>query len=53
MRKANEILRELLKLRGISSNEDISEFLSEMPKRTYDPFLLLNMKAGVDLILSE
>lgn len=53
MRKAHEILRELLRSRGIRSEEDISEFLSEKPKRTYDPFLLFNMQAGVDLILSE
>lgn len=53
MRDASEILKELLIGRGISSDEDISEFLSEMPQRTYDPFLLLNMEAGVDLILSE
>ncbi|MFQ7474103.1 MAG: hypothetical protein ACLRLX_07850, partial [Anaerovoracaceae bacterium] len=53
MRKAYEILTELLLSRGIESKEDITEFLSDRPKRTYNPFLLLNMEAGVDLILSE
>ena len=43
---------QLLKERGIESEEDIEEFLSGRPRRTYDPFLLLNMEEGVDLILS-
>jgi single-stranded-DNA-specific exonuclease len=45
-------LIELLHKRGIVSEEDIQEFLSDSPQRTYDPFLLLNMREGVDLILS-
>lgn len=45
-------IRELLYNRGIQSEEDIAEFLSDKPQKTYDPFLLLNMEAGVDLILS-
>ena len=45
-------VRELLYNRGICSEEDIAEFLSDKPQKTYDPFLLLNMEAGVDLILS-
>lgn len=53
MRKNEEILKEILCCRGIEDSEDISEFLSERPQRTYDPFLLLNMEAGVDLLLSE
>lgn len=53
MREAYEILNSLLRIRGIESSEDISEFLSDRPKKTYDPFLLLNMEAGVDLLLSE
>jgi len=43
---------ELLNKRGIESEEDIEEYLSDKPQKTYDPFLLLNMEAGVDLILS-
>lgn len=53
MRRNEEILKEILRLRGIESETDISEFLSDRPQRTYDPFLLLNMEAGVDLLLSE
>ena len=34
-------------------DSEISEFLSDKPKKTYDPFLLLNMEEGVDLILSS
>lgn len=44
---------ELLNKRGIRSEEEIKEFLSEKPQKTYDPFLLLNMEAGVDFILSS
>ncbi len=40
-------------LRGITAPEDVEEYLSERPKRTWDPFLMKNMKEGVDLILSE
>lgn len=43
---------ELLNKRGIESEDEIEEFISDKPQRTYDPFLLLNMEAGVDLILS-
>lgn len=49
----NPIFKKLLNNRGITSEEDIIEFLSDKPQRTYDPFLLPNMEAGVDLILSE
>ncbi len=53
MRKTEEILRTLLHQKGIDTQEDISEFLSDRPQKTYDPFLLYNMEAGVDLLLSE
>ncbi|MCR5482663.1 MAG: single-stranded-DNA-specific exonuclease RecJ [Clostridia bacterium] len=43
---------ELLKKRGIEGVEEIEEFLSDRPKKTYDPLLLHNMEAGVDFILS-
>lgn len=53
MRSAGDILKEILRNRGIIDSRDISEFLSDRPKKTYDPFLLMNMEAGVDLLLSE
>lgn len=49
----NPIIIDLLHKRGIETVEDMAEFLSEKPKKTYDPFLLPDMEAGVDLILSE
>lgn len=51
--KIDPIVIQLLKNRGVTSEEDIEEFLSEKPKKTYNPFLLPDMEAGVDLILSE
>ncbi|MGN0702433.1 MAG: single-stranded-DNA-specific exonuclease RecJ [Lentihominibacter sp.] len=53
MRNSEEIIREILKKRGLADEEDIKEYLSPRPQRTYDPFLLDDMKAGVDLMLSE
>lgn len=49
--KINRIILNLLNERGIYGDENINEFLSPKPLLTYDPFLLLNMKEGVDLIL--
>ena len=43
---------EILKNRGITTEAGMAEFLSDKPRLTYDPFLLLNMETGVDLILS-
>ena len=48
----NSKILEILNKRGIVSEEDITEFLSDKPQKTYDPFLLHDMEAGVDLILS-
>lgn len=53
MRQPKEIVEQLLELRGITGEEQIAEFLSAKPQMAHDPFLLLNMKEGVDLILSE
>jgi len=52
MNGINPIITELLNKRGIFGEDEITEFLSERPQKTYDPFLLMNMEAGVDLILS-
>ena len=52
MRKTEEILDTILNKRGIITSEDREEFLSPKPARTYDPFLLDGMKAGVDLLIS-
>lgn len=52
MRITDTIVDEILNKRGILTLEDREEFLSPKPKRTYDPFLLDGMKAGVDLLIS-
>lgn len=52
MEQINPIILEILNDRGYNSEEEIQEFLSMKPKKTYDPFLLLNMAEGVDLVLS-
>lgn len=51
MNYINPIIKELLIKRGISDELQMQEFLAAKPKKTYDPFLLLNLEAGVDLIL--
>lgn len=52
MEKTHPIILDILRNRGISEESDVLEFLSDKPSLTYDPFLLLNMEEGVDLILS-
>ncbi|MDO4518238.1 MAG: single-stranded-DNA-specific exonuclease RecJ, partial [Bacillota bacterium] len=52
-RNNKELIREILKNRGIVSDEDIEEYLSDKPKETYDPFLLDSMREGVDSLISE
>ena len=51
--KLDPIVKKILNKRGICAEADIVEFLSDKPRKTYDPFLLPDMEAGVDLILSE
>lgn len=51
--ETNILIKKLLADRGIVSDEDIREFLSLKPKKTYDPLLLPDMEAGADLILQE
>lgn len=50
--KINPIILSLLESRGIREESEILEFLSNKPQKTYDPFLLLNLEAGVDFLLS-
>ena len=52
IKQINPKTLDLLNDRGYKSEEEILEFLSMRPKKTYDPFLLLNMAEGVDLVLS-
>jgi len=52
MNGIHPIIRQILNKRGITEEADIHEFLSEKPSLTYDPFLLKNLEAGVDFLLS-
>jgi single-stranded-DNA-specific exonuclease len=52
MIQMNPAVVRILRHRGIIAPEDIAEFLSDKPTKTYDPFLLRNMAEGVDFILS-
>ena len=49
----NNAIKTILEHRGISAADEVAEFLSDKPQKTYDPFLLLNMEEGVDLVLSS
>ncbi|MCL2111184.1 MAG: single-stranded-DNA-specific exonuclease RecJ [Clostridiales bacterium] len=44
-------MRKILEGRGIASEEDIREFLSEKPKLAHDPFLLPDAEAGADFLI--
>lgn len=52
MDNINPIIIELLKKRGIEDKNELFEFLSDKPQKTYNPFLLHNLEAGVDFVLS-
>ena len=53
MNKLNPIVIELLRKRGVTEKQDIMEFISPSPRRTYDPFLMLNMERAADIILDS
>ena len=44
------LVASLLQARGIRTREDVEEFLSAEPQRTYDPFLLKGMREAVEKI---
>lgn len=46
-----ELLLEILRARGIEGDENVKEFTSPKPQLVYDPFLLSNMREGVDCLL--
>ncbi|MDR2089678.1 MAG: single-stranded-DNA-specific exonuclease RecJ [Clostridiales Family XIII bacterium] len=52
MTRTHPAVARILHRRGITAPGDIAEFLSVKPTKTYDPFLLRNMREGVDFILS-
>jgi len=48
--KIPEAILKILESRGVAE-KDFEEFFSASPRLAYDPFLLTNMRAGVDLLL--
>ena len=48
--KVPEAVLKIIESRGIGEDE-LQEFLSPKPRLAYDPFLLTNMREGVDLLL--
>ena len=53
MRPAQTIVEQILSGRGLDDPAVREEYLSPHPKATYDPFLMLGMEEGVDLIRSH
>jgi len=51
MRDPRQIVEAILAGRGMTDAEEIAEYFSDSPRKTYDPFDLMNMREGVDLIL--
>lgn len=51
MRKLSRLVLQLLEKKGITGREEIEEFISPSPQKTYDPFLMLNMEEGVELVI--
>ncbi len=45
------VIKEILKNRGIDTEEQIKEYLAPVPRLTYDPFLMKNMGDVCDRIL--
>ena len=50
-KKVPETILNIIRSRGIGE-ENFEEFFSSRPRLAYDPFLLANMRAGVDLLLN-
>lgn len=48
---SSSLIGRILLRRGIERPEDVREFLTERPTRTYDPFLLDDMQAAVDRVI--
>ena len=51
MEGIHPVIRKVLSHKGIREITEIQEFLSLKPQKTYDPYLMKNMKEVVDLIL--
>ena len=42
----------ILKKRGYRNREEIEEFLSPLPRKTYDPFIMKGMREAAELLIS-
>ncbi len=49
--KIDPLIQKILIQRGIKEEEEMYEFLSSKPQKTYDPFLMKNMVAVVKRIV--
>jgi single-stranded-DNA-specific exonuclease len=47
------IIQKILIHKGIIDIEEMKEFLSNKPQRTYDPFLMKNMGEVVDMVIDH
>lgn len=45
------IVESILRCKGITEKEEIEEFLSDKPQKTYDPFIIKNMTEAVGRII--
>ena len=52
MKELNKVVKDILRSRGITLEEDVEEYLSPRPQRTYDPFLMKGMAEAVEMITS-
>ncbi|MCT4660710.1 MAG: single-stranded-DNA-specific exonuclease RecJ [Tissierellales bacterium] len=50
--QSDDILKSLMADRGITKQDDVDEFLSDRPRRTYDPMAIDGMKELVEKIAS-
>ena len=50
MTKIHPVVTDILKARGCVTQADMEEFLSPLPKRTYDPFAMKGMSEAVELV---
>lgn len=48
--KRTPVLKQILKSRGVDTEKKLAEFISQKPQTAYNPFLLADMQAGVDLL---
>ena len=48
-----QVIESILETRGVKDPQEIKEFLSARPKKTYDPFIIKNMNEAVERIINH